>query len=98
MGIMETKQKDVEPIVRLGSAAITCSCGNRIVTDPVVKYMHEGIMRLQSQNTFKYRSAQNKLYVVEAILGFMFRFGWKEIKREKITENGYEYIDIYVEV
>lgn len=85
----------MDELVRLGNAKIKCvSCQAENNLNPVELYMCRCIEKLQFGNSFTIRTTVNKLALAESILGVLASFKIKEYGREKVVENGKDYIDI----
>lgn len=98
------------PIVRLGNALLKCpNCRNQYKAKcpecnmmhtlrQEMVYLYALIIKMQTGNKAILRAVDGNLNIAESILGSMFRFGIRETKREKISEDGKEFIDIHCEV
>lgn len=79
---------------------LRCSiCGNEARIDITAKYLYEVVKRFQTTHNIVVRSSEQKLSLAESIIGLLGTFGVKEVsqKRKKITENGFSFVDIYLE-
>ena len=86
----------MERVIRLGHAEVKCQCGNIFHQKPEMKYLYECIVALQTSDRFVMRSSHYKLSLAEAILGMLAPMKIKELDRKVVTEDGKQFVDIFV--